>query len=477
MKIIFKIQYLGGIKLSKQKNILSKKDRNKLFYSEITKDYPWFYELLKTKEKLMQEDLVNLDTEKQNFFKDILPNVLNASNNEWKPSHDIYVRVLEGNNRMKCSLCGTKNKYIYYITNKLNENKLNVGSECVKQFGELGEWMKNNGELLKEKQKKIQLKYKLNNDLPGIENTLHKWNEFVTNLPIMLPYKLENKFKSIGLEAKHLYEKIIEGKKYRYYRNEIMKALDEREGLIIEINDYVKEHENKPYVVTDKIIRELKSSRKDKALSMLQEDNGFIKWRTAHRITEKNFIKCLIKDFNKGLESYGISIESYDIKRKGFKIIINSQRRFRFFSKFSGFIMEFGWLIFEPELTEHISFSKFLNLCSLYDSRSYNIAIASFNELLKGYNFNIREIDIDRDRIFLYSDLRGIYVELKLSDFMRKYQSFLFKNEEEYNYEDSRYSSFKSEMQNLFNSSRNKITEQEFKRMKDIERSSRHLRV
>ncbi len=473
-----KLDIWVGFKLSKQKVILSKKDRNKLFYSEITKDYPWFYEMLKVKEKFTTADLIDLDREKQNFFKDILPNVLNTSNKEWKPSYDIFVQVLEGNRRMECSLCGTKNKYIYYITNKLNKQKLNVGSECVKQFGELGDWMKNNGESLKEEQKKVQLKNKLNNDLPGIENTLHKWNDFIANLPIMLPYEMENKLKNIGCEAKKHYEKIIEGKKYDYYKNEIMKALEKRDILMLEINDYVKENEKKPYVVTDKIIRELKSSRTNKILVMLQEDNGFIKWRTAHRITEKNFINSLIKDFNKSFKTYGISIENYDNKRKGFKIIINSQRRYRFFSKASDFIMEFGWMIFEQDLSERVSFSKLLGLCSLYDNDSYNIALASFNELLKGQDLDIRDINIGRDRLFLYSESRRTYVQMNLTEFMKKYQRFLFRNEnEEYRYEDSRYSSFQKEMEYQFNSSKNTITEQQFRRMKDIERSSKHLRV
>ena len=40
----------------------------------------------------------------------------------------------EASGEIHCQLCGRKNKYVYYIQNKLNEKELNVGSDCINKF-------------------------------------------------------------------------------------------------------------------------------------------------------------------------------------------------------------------------------------------------------------------------------------------------------------------------------------------------------
>lgn len=98
------------------KVLIRKKDRNKLLFSNITENYPWLLKLLQENEKISNLEVANLNEDKQNFIKHLIPNILNEASKEWKPSHEVFVRVLEGNKRKRCSLCGTPNKYIYYIT-------------------------------------------------------------------------------------------------------------------------------------------------------------------------------------------------------------------------------------------------------------------------------------------------------------------------------------------------------------------------
>ncbi|KAA6446959.1 hypothetical protein [Bacillus swezeyi] len=451
--------------MREKKVVLNKKERNKLFYSEITKDYPWFYELIKQKEKITKEDVTGLTEEQQRFIKDVLPNVLNQSIKEWKPD-EIYVKVLEGNNRVKCSLCGTKNKNIYYITNKLSKKKINVGSDCVQQFGELGEWMRVNGKDLIKGQIRTQNQNKLNNEIPGIEDLIMQWDTIIDRQPIMLPLQLERSLKKLGAQAKIHYEEILENKKYDANKAALKRTLDQRQQKLREIESYVKNNEGSKFVVTNEILRDLKRSKKFDIIKMLQEDNGYIKWRTAHRITEKRYISLLVSEFNKKLKKYGIVIEKYEEEKKGFKLSVSSQRRIHLYSRHSEFTTEFGWLIFDSEVGEEISIPKLMGLCSLYDERSYSMAVSLFREFLENSYLDIKEYDIARDRIFLLGN--SVYLQITLTEFIKKYKVYLFEI-------DQGAEIFRSKVTSYFESARNKITEKEFKRIKDIERSSKKL--
>ena len=53
--------------------------------------------------------------------------------NEWYSSKDFE----ETDRDVFCQLCKTKNKYIFYIKNKLTDIELHIGSECVKKFPDI----------------------------------------------------------------------------------------------------------------------------------------------------------------------------------------------------------------------------------------------------------------------------------------------------------------------------------------------------
>lgn len=53
--------------------------------------------------------------------------------NEWYSSKDFE----ETDRDVFCQLCNTKNKYIFYIKNKLTDIELHIGSECVKKFPDI----------------------------------------------------------------------------------------------------------------------------------------------------------------------------------------------------------------------------------------------------------------------------------------------------------------------------------------------------
>ena len=62
------------------------------------------------------------------YNKDILKKNVES---EWNAE-----RVIKTDNdkKIKCSLCNTPNKYIFFIKNKINGKVLNVGSSCIKKF-------------------------------------------------------------------------------------------------------------------------------------------------------------------------------------------------------------------------------------------------------------------------------------------------------------------------------------------------------
>lgn len=115
------------------KKILNRKQRVLLENSQILLQFPLLQELLSSYEELSEDILPHLDGSTQSFLQNMMPNILLQAESEWDP--DFHCAKDLGDDRVPCSLCGTANRYVFYITNRLNATKMNVGSDCIQQFG------------------------------------------------------------------------------------------------------------------------------------------------------------------------------------------------------------------------------------------------------------------------------------------------------------------------------------------------------
>lgn len=116
--------------------------------------------------------------------------MMNRIMEEWYSSKDCDI----SETKINCQLCGSPNKYIFYIHNRNNDSDLHIGSECVKKFPDIvgiKQQQKKLSQIQKqneERRRKIEFEVLEGDELGFIEEAEEKFKTF----EIMLPYDLYN---------------------------------------------------------------------------------------------------------------------------------------------------------------------------------------------------------------------------------------------------------------------------------------------
>jgi hypothetical protein len=338
-----------------------------------------------------------------------------------------------------------------------------VGGDCVQEFGDIGNWMfKSTQELIKD-QLKIQNLSKLNEVIPGIEKIINQWDILMDEQQILIPPKLVSPYIDLGKEAKKIYSEVIAGKGYRTRSKILTEIIQKREILLNEIKNYVNSNISNKFIATMEICQSLKRSRKEFIIDMIKQDQGIIKWRTASRIKEKNFLTLLKEEYNKKLESFGVQISSINIDVAGFNIVCKSKPEINFYAKNSDFTLEFGWLIFNDYLNEECSTALLINQCKISDEKSLDYVINGLLVLLKKNIIKIKEYNIEKNEVFLFNSALKMYVRKTLIEFAEKYKVLIFEPQ----------TSLINQLQSKFVNENNKMTVEDFDKYKEAEREVR----
>lgn len=119
--------------------------------------------------------------------------MLNRTISEWYSVKNFDV----SESLINCQLCGRRNKYIFYIHNKMTGVELHIGSDCVKKFPDITgikQQQKKMSQLQREQlqqKRKIEFEVCEGSELNFINDAEDKFKQF----PVMLPYKLYNEIK------------------------------------------------------------------------------------------------------------------------------------------------------------------------------------------------------------------------------------------------------------------------------------------
>ena len=128
-------------KRKKLHSIITKEDRELVVNSEAINNYPELKRVLDKYERIYKtdfEDTDDFDDKLINLMLYVFQDIRDECEKEWYSNGKMD--VVESDNQedwVKCALCGTPNKYIYYIVNRLNKTKLNVGSDCIDKFSSI----------------------------------------------------------------------------------------------------------------------------------------------------------------------------------------------------------------------------------------------------------------------------------------------------------------------------------------------------
>ncbi|MFK4439674.1 hypothetical protein [Paenibacillus sp. RC21] len=399
------------------KDRLLKKERNLIIRSEAIKEYPWLLQLIDEKESVKIEDV---PSDKMSDFKYVLPHILKVCGDEWMGDESLLHPVEDlGEKRRKCGLCGTPNRYIYYIKNRLNNNKLNVGKDCVEEFVDLDLLRegKTKGQLLKKAQE-LRRMGTINKKFPGIERIISDWLSRTEKYEIVLPSSMEEPYNRNGQLLNDLYRNYLKGDEIEQSLEEIEALIKSESSTIKMFEQYQKENENMPFIATKKMIRWLQD-KKDKKSEEILREHGSVTLESVPHIWEKEYIEKNKHIVEGMFKSAGLIFINADHEENGYTYK-KENSNFIMILTFHKFYYHFGAYVLGLEEKSLAPFNQ-INVIRISDIVKNYINILYFIEEMSlvmqewDIDYEIEEEDIDADAAYVWDKNVGAYVKLSLS--------------------------------------------------------------
>ncbi|MBC6310135.1 hypothetical protein HCJ66_11360 [Listeria sp. FSL L7-1582] len=299
-----------------EKYSLSKKEVNKLLNSEYLKNinFVWLYDLLEIDKSL---DFSDIPIEKKDVYSETIQDILLKCSDEWiqtkgpngQPEEDMGDNE---ENWKNCSLCNTPNRFIFYIENTLNKIKINVGSECIKEFGSIAGAAQKSKTSMQKTASRARRLQDLLEIIPGVRTTVDKWEDFIIRLPILLSSKETDPYQDIGLQANNIFEKILNSGLKNDYVAQLKKLIrlgeDEKKKVLNRINELKKND----FVLTHEQVKWIRSNQPDKINEIIKmiksSEDSLITLYSAPLINENTFLKTFSRKYNSFADNHNEDI-------------------------------------------------------------------------------------------------------------------------------------------------------------------------
>lgn len=390
-------------------NRISKKERNLIINSQVIEDHVWLKDLLESNLSLSIDEV---EEKNKTDFQYVVPYILKQCGEEWKGDESVLHPIEDlGDGRRPCGLCGRGNRYIYYIQNRLNGTKLNVGGDCVEDFVDMDLLREGNsrGQLLR-KAKELRRRGLINQRFPGIQGRIDTWLNRVTRYDIVLPTYLEEPYLSEGNKLQELHN--------TYLRNEEDESyLDQMEDILNKENDYIRyfdeyqllNHDNS-FIVTKKIMTWLENRHDRKTMDILKE-SGIISNDTIPFIWESSFIEKNIKMIEALFNNTQFDLIIIDYDNEGF-ILKKEPSQITLILKFEKFFTNFGERIIGGTTRAAFSESNITKLSFLSGDNSAYIFKDELEFLLEKWDIGIDATDdeISYNQVYLFDRRTQLYV-------------------------------------------------------------------
>ena len=389
---------------SSERKFISNRDRMLLLQSQTPMEFGWFVDFLQKNGNITNTLISQLPNEQQAFLQDVYPSILDSTTAEWEGRSDYHDNELDGTGWVNCSLCNQPNRYTYYIVNRVNGQELNVGSDCIKQFGKL-----KGLEALRSHQKniiRVRFLNKANKRFPGIEDTVRRWNDELDAFDIIIPIWLEAPYKQLGDRARKLLEKYLTGR-HNADLDEFDAILADRERMLQGMQEHVNRNKAKKYAATRTIVRWAQREGRLSLLSTLKRD-GEIRPESLPQITNPDFIEQVIRDFNP-LMPHGLRIVGHEYA----DLVILMDGKLKIACRFSDFALVFGTLLFgQNDVT--LSRANIMRYARAYDDATVNAILKRLAARLRGTDVTLYGHDVEYDQLIVTDLSRKSYMVFPL---------------------------------------------------------------
>lgn len=349
-------------------------------------------------------------------FKDIVKN----ASKEW-----VKFRY-DGQGNKKCSLCGTQNKYIYLIKNKINKTILNVGSTCIEKFPEIGGNIdgmtvsKHKSQLIRN-ENLINRKIEINEMFPNIENMINQWKYYYDNINIVLPKNLDDRANKLYVKSKSFYKEYIEAKIPKKRLNEFEDFIKEDKDLRYSCKKFILNNKKNRFVCNYKIKRWLIEYEKG-TLDQIKLNRGIVTKKTIKNIYCYEFISRFKVDIENMFSKYKIILNDLNEDYINFKYL-HEKIYIEYELTLKEFMLNFGENLIDKELKldsiknllklkmneAQLENLKYLINKSIRSSGYKFIYEQDYNEYSKTNKFELRNIETNEYIVMDEKSFMNIY--------------------------------------------------------------------
>ena|GEM_PF-3820395 len=415
--------------------LIDKHIRQLILYSTII-DIPYYQKLkdvLTKYEKIYEsdfEDTGDFDTEVIKIIKYSIKEVAESAESEWyNKENNCDVVEDYNNNPIKCQLCNTNNKYIFYIVNRETRKELNVGSDCIMDFPSLNSINGKNVKQLKNikvrEVKKIKRINEFNTKFPDALEIIRSFQHSYDDILICIPYLNYKRIPEIIIEMKQIYNNYIKNKNRDIAFKEFEKLINEYSNIQKEIELHIEENKDKELICKKEILDWLKTNGKIDVIEKIARNDGIYNKETIEHITKNSFLESKRECVKKSLENTDFRIGDI-VDGKIYFIYTNDSysNDLIFYISNIEFMHFYGAkVIINKENIKNEDIRSKLKI--EMNKNNFNSIIGKFDKVVKnlGYEIEYRE-SID---IVAYKNTRKkLYKEINFKIFISKNVNILF---------------------------------------------------
>ncbi len=426
------------------KSVLTLDEINLLKYSEEPKNQQIYGNLYKV---LTEADLHKAVSLEQLPFLNELgmasitynkSNLIDTVKQEW------YVKSVtqeDPKKKVRCGLCNTANKYLYFITNKVNGNTLNVGSSCMQKFPGIEGYVEsqkqmknaiNNGKI-------ATRRYEFHNKFGNVDSYLKEAENFFSSLPILIPYDLYKKLEEVIQRMNLIYAQYVNHNKTPFKSKmnslDLFKlAKDNFVELKHEVSNFVANNLNNTLACKRKEIDWMLSNNKNSLLEEIARNNGTYKLNTICQVYSDDFMSSNKSCFTKKNRSVHFNIIKLD--NDNHRIFFSTTKALDYnppiilYTTYINFMKNIGGQSF---LDQDYTFSsnEIIDHTEMLNSKQNMYAILNYTSDMIYYIGYVFLFDEDRDKLFLYRKCDDAIKEFDIKSFMKNFKRYLLCDDNE----------------------------------------------
>lgn len=370
---------------------------------------------------LEQLNKLNLDTHAKaalTYNKKLLMSNVNA---EWFVEAESSE---DESQKIRCGLCNTPNKYLFYIRNRKNNIQLNVGSSCMKKFPSIEGYSNYKYEMNKSirTQQTIARRSKFHERFPNVQEILDSTSFYFDNLPILLPntlyFPLRENVKSLRLIYR---DYINSGKKPFNTPTDsftlFSEYLNQFNQLKSKADSFVRKNMGKYLICRRNELDWLIANKKSDFITIMTLNNGCYTENIIKQMTHYGFLQRFFKNFCTANTYTSIQILNIVDENDPFKFTIEHHGcKFLYYINVKKFMKNIGYKCI-LETNYHFAF------CELFQNS--NIAINQNN--LQNIFDIIEDTSIKFGYYLLTDDTtQNIYIYKKLDKSIKEFTFAMF---------------------------------------------------